>query len=315
MTTRYQAPGRAEREGLSLKALFRMFPDDDKAEQWFEQQMWPNGPVCPDCGSLRYAVVGGQKRMPYFCNDCRQYFSIKKGSVMHASKLGYQTWAIAVYQVVTGLKGVSAMKLHRDLEISYPTAWHLLHRIRKALETGELTMSGPIEVDETFVGGKEANKHESRRSRARGGVPDKAPVVGAKDRATGKVRAKAVSNTDSATLQGFVRGLAVPGSKVYSDGHPAYTGLDGEYDQRAVSHSAGTYVIGDTHTNGIEAFWSMFKRGIVGTYHQISRKHLDRYACEFAGRHNIRDLGTEDQMGEIARGMMGKRLRYSELVA
>ncbi|MXX80774.1 MAG: IS1595 family transposase [Chloroflexi bacterium] len=210
MSNRQQAPGRADREGLTLVELFQMFPDDESAEQWFEQQMWPHGPVCPDCGSLRHSVTRGKHiAMPYRCLDCRQYFSVRKRSVMHSSKLGYQTWAIALYQVLTGLKGVSAMKIHRDLGIGYQAAWHLLHRIRKALETGELMMSGPIEVDETFVGGKEANKHESRRSRARGGVPDKAPVVGAKDRATGKVRAKAVSNTDSATLQGFVRGLAV----------------------------------------------------------------------------------------------------------
>ena len=272
-----------------------MFPDDESAERWFELQLWGDaGPTCPDCRTQNAAVVGGQKRMPYHCRDCRQYFSVKKGTVMHSSQLGYQTWAIAVYQVVTGLKGVSAMKLHRDLGISYKTAWHLLHRIRKALESGELRMSGPVEVDETFVGGKEANKHESKRSRARGGVPDKAPIAGVKDRKTGKVSAKAIKNTDAATLRGFVRAHTIPGSRVYSDGHPAYARLDGEYDQRAVQHSAGTYVIGDTHTNGIESFWSMFKRGIVGTYHQISVKHLGRYACEFAGRHNLRDLDTVD---------------------
>lgn len=312
MATRYQAPGRADREGLTLVELFRMFPDDEKAEQWFESQMWPSGPVCPDCGSLRHSVTRGKATMPYRCRDCWQYFSVRKRSVMHASKLGYQKWAIALYQVLTGLKGVSAMKIHRDLGISYPAAWHLLHRIRAAMESGDLAMFGPVtEVDETFVGGKLANRHESKRDSA----PEKAPVIGAKDRQTGKVRAKAIKNTDSATLQGFVRGLAVPGSRVYSDGHPGYVRLDGDYDHRAVQHSAGTYVIGEIHTNGIEAFWSVLKRGIVGVYHHISAKHLDLYVGEFAGRHNLREFDTIEQMSLVAQGMRGKRLRYSDLTA
>lgn len=312
MSTRYQAPGRADREGLTLVELFQLFPNDEKAEQWFEQQMWPNGPVCPDCGSLRYSVTRATSNMPYRCRDCWQYFSVRKRSVMHSSKLGYQKWAIALYQILTGLKGVSAMKLHRDLGISYPSAWHLLHRIRTAMESGELAMFGPVvEVDETFVGGKLANRHESQRDSA----PEKAPVIGAKDRKTGKVRAKVIKATDSATLQGFVRGLVVPGAQVFSDGHPGYTRLDGDYDHRAVQHSAGTYVIEQIHTNGIEAFWSVLKRGIVGVYHHVSVKHLDLYVDEFAGRHNLRDLGTEAQMSAVARGMVGKRLRYADLVA
>lgn len=315
MTTRYQAPGRADRQGLTLIELFQVFPDDDTAEQWFETQMWPDGPTCPDCGSQRHSVTRGKAPMPYRCRDCWQYFSVRKRSVMHSSKLGYQKWAIAIYQVVTGLKGVSAMKLHRDLGVSYPSAWHLLHRLRKALEAGDLSMFGPVEVDETFVGGKEANKHESKRARSRGGVPDKAPVVGVKDRSTGKVRAKAITNTDAATLRGFVRGFAVPGARVYSDGHWAYTTLEGEYRHRAVQHSVGTYVIGDVHTNGIESFWSLLKRGIVGVYHQVSTKHLDRYVSEFVGRHNLRDFDTLEQMSLLAQAMRGKRLRYADLVA
>lgn len=315
MTTRYQAPGRADREGLSLIDLFEMFPDDATAEQWFEAQMWPDGPTCPVCQSQRHSVTRGKADMPYRCRDCHGYFSVRKGTLMHSTKLGYQKWAIAIYQVATSLKGVSAMRLHRDLGVSYPTAWYLLHRIRGALESGALPMLGPVEVDETFVGGSEANKHESQRSRARGGVPEKAPVVGVKDRKTGKVKAKAIKRTDSATLRGFVREHAQPGSHVYSDGHSAYTLLEGEYHHRAVQHSAGTYVIEDIHTNGIESFWSLLKRGIVGVYHQVSEKHLDRYVCEFVGRHNLRDLGTAEQMGEIARGLRGRRLRYDDLVA
>jgi transposase-like protein len=315
MTSRITAPGRADREGLSLPALFRLFPDDAAAERWFEDQLWGGVPTCPDCTSQRATRTGGKQRMPYHCKDCRGYFSVKKGSLMHGSNLGYQTWAIAIYLVTTNLKGVSAMKLHRDLAISYPTAWHLLHRIRAALDDGSWPMDGPIEVDETYVGGKEANKHEAQRAREQGRAPEKVAVVGAKDRETGHVQARVVGVAHGPVLRAFVREHARPGAWLYSDGHAAYTPLDGEYQHRAVQHSAGTYVIERTHTNGIEAFWSMLKRGLVGTYHQVSAKHLQRYVDEFAGRHNLRDADTRDQMAAIAKGLRGKRLRYADLTA
>ncbi len=170
-------------------------------------------------------------------------------------------------------------------------------------------------MDETFVGGKAANMHESKREKMRRADYPKAPVVGVRDRATGRVSARAIELTDGETLREFVREHARPGAQVYSDGHSAYTLLEGEYKHAAVQHSAGTYVIGDAHTNAIESFWSMFKRGYMGTYHRMSAKHLDRYAKEFAGRHNQRSRDTAEQMRRIAAGLVGKRLRYDELIA
>ena len=315
MPRRTAAPGRADRQGLSLRDLFRRFPDDATAQAWFEDQIWGGAPTCPDCGSGRATRTGGKQRMPYHCRACRQYFSVRKGSLMHSSKLGYQTWAIAIYLVATSLKGVSAMKLHRDLAISYPTAWYLLHRIRAAMDDDSLPMLGPVEVDETYIGGKEKNKHEAQRSREHGRAPEKIAVVGAKDRATGQVQARVVGQAHGPVLRHFVRRHAAPGATLYSDGHAAYLPLDGEFTHRAVQHSVGTYVIAQTHTNGIESFWSMLKRGLVGTYHQVSAKHLQRYVGEFTGRHNLRDLDTPDQMTCIARGLAGKRLPYRALTA
>ncbi len=313
------APGKHYREGLSLVDAVKMFSDETATERWFVEARWPNGIACPFCGSLdEVAERPNRKPQPYRCRACRKDFSVKTGSIMHGSKLPLSTWAYATYLLTTNLKGVSSMKLHRDLGVTQKTAWHLAHRIRRAWEADQAAdFTGPVEVDETYVGGLAKNKHASERDRIgkRGGLSVKAAVIGVKDRDSGQVRAQAIASTDGDTLRGFVRENAQPGAQVYSDGHGAYMALAGEYKHAAVQHSVGTYVIEQAHTNGIESFWSMLKRGYQGTYHRMSPKHLDRYVGEFAGRHNARPLDTINQMHAIVRGMSGKRLRYADLVS
>ena len=232
---------------------------------------------------------------------------------MESSKLGFQVWAIALYQVTTNLKGVSSMKLHRDLGITQRSAWFLAHRIREAWKDNNTQFAGPVEVDETFIGGKEKNKHANKKLRAgRGGV-GKAIIVGAKDRETNRVSAAVVGNTDAKTLQGFVGDRAANGVTVYTDDHGGYQGMP--FDHETVKHSISEYVRDMAHTNGIESFWSMLKRGYQGTYHKMSPKHLQRYVDEFAGRHNVRERDTVDQMAAVVVGMAGKRLRYRDLIA
>ena len=311
-----KAPGKAHRAGLTLVEITRMFPDDTAAEEWFIRSRWPDGVYCPACGSTNVQTRPTRKPQPYRCRDCRKDFSTKTGTLMEGSKLGFQVWAIATYLLTTNLKGVSSMKLHRDLGVTQKTAWYLAHRIRETWEDQTPPFSGPVEADEAYFGGKRKNMHASKRRALKGrGAVGKEAVAGVKDRETGKVSARVVTHTDASTLQDFVRERAEPGITVYTDESRVYGGLAGDYHHEAVCHSVGEYVRDQASTNGMESFWSMLKRGYQGTYHKMSPKHLDRYVTEFSGRHNEREADTVIQMTRMVDGMVGKRLRYRDLIA
>ena len=312
----HKAPGKSHREGISLVKLFKMFPDDETARKWIETIVWPDGPHCPKCSSTNVQCGIKHKSMTHRCRDCegKPRFSVKTGTVMQSSKLGYQTWAIAAYLVTTNLKGVSSMKLHRDLEITQKSAWHLAHRLRKAFESGNPLFAGPVEADETFVGGKRKNMSKTKRRELKG-VSTMTAVAGVKDRETNKVAARPVERVDTAHVGGFIAKKTKFGATVYTDEASIYNQIGAWFDHESVNHKAGEYVRGMAHTNGIESFWSMLKRSYQGTFHHFSEKHLDRYVTEFASRHNTREADTVEQMAGLTRGMVGKRLRYADLIA
>jgi len=314
--------GKSHREGITIVELMDMFPTEEAATKWFESVIWPDGKRhCGKCGSTATREVPNAKPMPYWCKDCRSYFSVRTNTPIARSNVPLRKWAIAIYLAMTSLKSVSSMKLSRDLGVKQETAWFMLHRLREAWGAdggADDPFDGPVEVDETYFGGKRRNmsnaqRRELAREGAGRGAVGKVAVVGAKDRATNQVRAEVVEATDKATLHEFVAESAEPGATVYTDEAAAYEGMP--FDHESVKHSVSEYVDGMAHTNGIESFWSMLKRAHKGTFHKISPKHLQRYVSEFAGKHNVRNSDTITQMRDAVARLVGRNLLYTDLIA
>ncbi|MCY4474657.1 MAG: IS1595 family transposase [Chloroflexi bacterium] len=307
-------PGQSYRKGITFLDAARIFSDEDSAQEWIISKRWSRGITCPSCGNQNVSELKRRGTLRRWrCKDrkaCGKNFTVKTDTIMHDSKLPVSQWCIAIYLYTTNLKGISAMKLHRELGIAYKNAWHMAHRIRKAMETQPQMFQGPVEVDETYIGGKVANMSNAKRRQLKEegfgrGPSGKTAAVGMKDRDTGMVVAEVPGSTDKNALQGFIAVNTEVESVVYTDEHGSYRGLPRPH--QAVKHSVKEYVDGQAHTNGIESFWANLKRGYVGTYHWMSAKHLHRYVSEFEGRHNVRPLDTEDQMTAVVLGAERKR--------
>ena len=269
-------PGKSYRKGITLMDAVKMFDTEEKAEEWFVARRWPDGVACPHCGSVNVADVASRKPQPYRCRDCRKHFSVKTGTLLHSSNIPLSKWAIAFYLFSTSLKGVSSMKLHRDLGIGQKAAWYMGHRIRQTWGEPEEQFAGPVEADETYyIGGKESNKHEWKKQKAGRGTVGKAPVVGVIDRTTNRIKTTVVESTSKKVLQGFVEGSTEEGAQVYTDEHAGYKGINRPHEY--VSHSAKEYVNGQAHTAGMDSHWATLKRAINGTFHHVSVKHLKSY--------------------------------------
>ena len=308
--------GKSRHKGVvNTMKLMEMFPDEQIATEWFEAHIWPEVRCCGHCGSIKTSRVPKANPMPYWCKECRKYFSVRTGTALSHTRLPLRKWAVAIYMEIASRKGISSVRLHEEIGVTQKTAWYMLHRIREAWKVDHPPQyAGPVEVDETYVGGKRANMSNAKRKRFKGrGTEGKTAVVGIKDRRTNRISARVVKNTDASTLQGFVIEHVAPGGVVFTDDAAAYHGLP--FPHMTVRHSAKEYVRGEVHTNGIESFWATVKRAQKGVFHKLSPKHLNRYIQGFVGKHNVGNKDTLAQMIHVVAGMIGRRLSYKQLIA
>ena len=308
-----------QKQEMDLIELMQRFGDEDKCRAYLELLRFPNGVLCIRCQSSKISRI--YTRAVFSCDACGYQFSVKTDTIFHGSHLPLQKWFCAVYLMCESRKGISANQLKRTLKVAYKTAWYLCHRIRKAVENADnALLTGIIECDETFVGGKAKNMHQSvkeQKIQGRGSV-GKAIVLGAKMR-DGDVRLEHSKNTTRETLHAFIKAkIANEAECIMTDEFPAYNGIaDADTRHEKVNHSQGEYVRydvnGDIPTNGVENVWSLFKRSIVGAYHQISEKHLDRYLDEMEFRFNNRN-NPYIFRDTILQMISSDNLEYQELI-
>lgn len=278
---------------------------------------WPDGkPKCPKCNGDKVGIITSRSMLQCKAKDCRKQFSVKVGTIFEDSPLPLQQWFVAVWCIANAKNGISSHELSRALGVTQKTAWFMLHRIRLAMRTKSFgKLKGEVEVDETFIGGKAANMHKKEREkRIKGrGAIGKAIVQGLIQR-DGEARCEVVANTDAQTLQGTVRRNVEFGSTVYSDAAPAYAELCFNYFHKSVDHIT-KYVEGRVHTNGLENFWSLFKRALKGTYVQVAPFHLHRYVDEQTWRFNARKTTDGNRFKRVLAAVIGKRITYRLLTA
>jgi transposase-like protein len=300
----------------SLIEAIRYFADLDVCTDFVAALRWPDGPYCPKCGCTEYSYL--TTRRIWKCKGCKHQYSVKVGTVFEESRLGLDKWLPAVWLAANSKNGISSHELARALGVTQKSAWFMLHRIRLAMQRESIMLSGEVEVDETFVGGKAGNMHKSVRERKGlskgGGSIDKTVVLGMRERGTGKVRAEVIPDVQKATLRPAVEQAVKPGSTVYTDQWRGYTGLEGRYDHETINHLE-SYVEGRVHTNGIENFWSLLKRGLNGTYVSVEPFHLFRYLDERVFTYNLRDLTDLGRFSAVLAAVSGQRLTYAELIA
>jgi transposase-like protein len=301
------------RPAIDLMTLMEAFDTDVECRTYLEELRWPDGVTCPRCNGKTISRI--KTRRQFDCDGCRYQFSVTAGTLFNDSHLPLPKWFVAVFLITESKKGMSANQLKRMLKVSYKTAWYLCHRIRKAMtEANPALLSGTVEVDETYVGGKQ-KRGDGRRGRPRLEISNKSMVLAAIERG-GNVRLSVGKRATKKVLHGFINETCSPmTAAIYTDELGAYTGIgDGDTIHDTVKHSLGEYVRGDVHTNTVEGVFSLFKRSIVGSFHQISKKHLDRYLDEFEFRFNNRKNRYLFR-DTLLRLMDAKHMKYDELTA
>jgi len=300
----------------TLTDAIRYFSDPDNCLNYLAARRWPNGVICPTCGNAN--PYFDRKRRIWECRvrHPRRKFSVKVGTIFEDSPLGLDKWLPAVWMIANCKNGVSSYEIHRAIGVTQKTAWFMLHRIRLAMQDEhDGLLAGEIEADETFIGGKARNMHKAKRaSKITGRGPKGKTIVAAVLERGGEVRATVVDKRRKKQLQGLVNAHVEKGASVYTDDLKSYEGLATHYEHQVINH-AMTYVNERVHTNGLENFWSLLKRGLNGTYVSVEPFHLFRYIDEQAFRYNNRkDMNDGDRFSEVITGIVGKRLTYEQLV-
>ena len=299
----------------TFDTLFQMmaaFPDEQAAIDHFRAIRWADGAYCPLCGSTR--VYHFSDKRSHKCGDCRKRFSIKVGTIFEDSKIELRKWMMAIWLITSHKKGIASTTLAKDIGVTQKTAWFMLHRLRHAAQTRSFNrpLEGEVEIDETYVGGKAANRHKGDPKNGPG-TSGKVPVIGALERG-GRVVASVIRRTDTATLDGFAHAVVAPTAVVSTDEHSGYRRLGRTFAHGVVCHSVGEFVNGRHHTNGIEGFWALLKRQIVGIHHFVSPKHLNAYVSESTWRFNARESGEGERVNLLL-AQSGGRLTYKALIA
>ena len=301
----------------NVLGLLDAFPDEAACAKHFEELRWPDGIICPLCESTRYFNRLTRPGI-YWCGDCKKQFSVRKGTIYEESRLPLRKWFLAAFLITTSRKGISSHQLAREIGVTQKTAWFVLGRLRLAAAQASATadtLPGPVEADETYFGGRNKNRHDAKKQSGRG-TAGKMAVAGIVSRSNRQVTAQKVERTDATVLVPFVEDAVEPGSTVYTDEHGAYTHLPSLFNRlshETVNHSAGEYVRGKAHTNGVESFWALLKRGYHGVFHDFSHKHLDRYLAEFSHRWSMLPLSSAQRVDAILKAGVGGRLTYEEL--
>jgi transposase-like protein len=284
---------------ISTFELFAMFPDQETARIYLEKNLWPEGPKCPVCGVGERITT--RKGGFYRCNQCREDFTVRTGTIFERSHIPLHKWIYAMYLLLTARKGISSLQLSKEIGIRQASAWFMLHRIREACGRDLNKLRGIIEIDECFVGGIEANKHEHKKLKAGRGTIGKTPVLGMRERG-GRTVATPIANTDAGTVQAKIHRHVEVGSTLHTDEAGAYAGIGGMFfDHYTVNHSEGEFVRDGVTTNGAESVFAVLKRGLIGVYHHASKKHLGRYVDEFPSQRREREASHPHAAGQPCR--------------